>query len=220
MQFESKHVKLGLMRVLIADDHEIVRRGLKRTLLEEFPFAYIEEAGDTTQLIEKAIPGTWDIVVSDLAMPGGGGLIALKKIREQHPTLPVLILSIYPEEQYAVRVMHAGGSGYLNKDAAGEDLIKAIHRLLSGKNYFSETTLEKSRPVSASVKDKPLHESLSERELEVFRLLASGASIADIAVVLSVNASTVSTYRSRILEKMNMKSNADLTMYANEFRLI
>ena len=208
------------MRVLIADDHEIVRRGLKRTLLEEFPFAYIEEAGDTTELIDKAIPGTWDIVISDLAMPGGGGLVALKKIKEKHSSLPVLILSIYPEEQYAVRVLNAGGSGYLNKDAAGEDLIKAIHRLLSGKNYFSPTTLDKFRPVAASIKDIPLHESLSERELEVFRLLASGSSLADIAAALSVNASTVSTYRSRILEKMNMKSNADLTMYANEFHLI
>jgi DNA-binding NarL/FixJ family response regulator len=206
------------MRILIADDHEIVRRGLKRTLLEEFPFVHIEEAGDTTELIEKAISGTWDIVISDLAMPGGGGLIALKKIKEQYPSLPVLILSIYPEEQYAMRVMQAGGSGYLNKDTAGEDLIKAIHRLLSGKNYFSETALEKFR--SASVKDTPLHELLSERELEVFRLLASGVSITDIAAALSVNASTVSTYRSRILEKMNMKSNAELTMYANEFRII
>lgn len=208
------------MRVLIADDHEIVRRGVKRTLLEEFPFAHIEEAGNTTELIEKAIPGNWDIVISDLSMPGGGGIVALKKIKEEHPSLPVLILSIYSEEQFGVRVMLAGGSGYLNKDAAGEDLIKATHRLISGRNYFSEVTLQKFRSASTTAKDSPPHESLSERELEVFRLLASGTSIADIATALSVNASTVSTYRSRILEKMNMKSNAELTMYANEFHII
>jgi len=208
------------MRILIADDHEIVRRGLKRTLLEEFPFAFIEEAGDTTELIEKAMAGVMDVIISDLAMPGGGGLIALKKIKEHHPSLPVLILSIYPEDQYGIRLMNAGASGYLNKDAAGEELIKAIHRLLSGKNYFSEDTVKKFRSIPTPVKDTHLHETLSDRELEVFKLLASGVSIADIATSLSVNASTVSTYRSRILEKMNMKSNADLTMYANEFRMI
>jgi DNA-binding NarL/FixJ family response regulator len=208
------------MRVLIADDHEIVRRGLKRTLLEEFPFVYIEEAGDTVELIEKSTADNWDIIISDLSMPGGGGMFALKKIKDVHPTIPILVLSIYPEEQFGVRVMQAGGSGYLNKDAAGEDLIKAIHRLISGKHYFSERTLGKFQPPSQTVKNKALHESLSERELEVFRLLASGTSIADIAVALSVNASTVSTYRSRILEKMNMRSNAELTMYANEFHII
>ena len=209
-----------MMKILIADDHEIVRHGLKRTLLEEFSFADIEEAGDATELVNKAVLGKWDIVISDLAMPGGGGITALKKIKEINPDLPVLILSIYPEEQYALRVMNAGGSGYLNKDAAGDELIKAVHKILSGKKYFTDILLEKSRSLSAIAKDVPLHASLSEREFEVFKQLASGFSIADIAASLSVNPSTVSTYRSRVLEKMNMKSNAELTLYAAEFRII
>ncbi len=208
------------MKILIADDHEIVRHGLKRTLLEEFSFAQIEEAGDTPELVKKAVEGEWDLVISDLAMPGGGGITALKKIRDKFTELPVLILSIYPEDQYAFRVLNAGGSGYLNKDAAGDELIKAIHKILSGKKYFSDAILEKFRLGTGRSKDIPLHSTLSEREFEVFRLLAAGNSIAEIAAVLSVNASTISTYRSRILEKMNMKSNAELTLYAAEFKII
>jgi len=209
-----------MMKILIADDHEIVRQGLKRTLLEEFTFAYIEQAGDTTELIEKSEQEKWDIIISDLAMPGGGGLIALKKIKEKIPELPILILSIYPEEQYALRVIHAGASGYLNKDAAGEELIKAVNRILSGKKYFSDSTMEKFRASSTIVKDGLLHESLSEREMAVFKLLATGTSIMDISTLLSVNTSTVSTYRSRIFEKLNVKSNAELTLYAIEFGII
>ena len=214
------NIPVRMMKILIADDHEIVRHGLKRTLLEEFSFAEIAEAGDATELVNKAVSGNWDIVISDLAMPGGGGITALKKIKEINPDLPVLILSIYPEEQYALRVMNAGGSGYLNKDAAGDELIKAVNKILSGKRYFPDSILEKSRSLSATAQDVPLHASLSEREFEVFKQLASGFSIADIAASLSVNPSTVSTYRSRILEKMNMKSNAELTLYAAEFRII
>jgi two-component system invasion response regulator UvrY len=209
-----------MMRILIADDHEIVRQGLKRTLLEEFTFAYIEQAGNAIELIEKSEQDKWDIIISDLAMPGGGGLTALKKIKEKIPELPILILSIYPEEQYALRVMHAGASGYLNKDAAGEELIKAVHRILAGKKYFSDATIEKYRASYTLVKDGLLHESLSERELAVFKLLAAGISIMDISASLSVNTSTVSTYRSRILEKLNIKSNAELTLYAIEFGII
>jgi two-component system, NarL family, invasion response regulator UvrY len=208
-----------MMKILIADDHEIVRQGLKRTLLEEFSFAQVEEAGDATELIQKALSGKWDFIISDIAMPGGGGIAALKKIKETNGDVPILMLSIYPEEQYALRVMNAGGSGYLNKDAAGDELIKAVHKILSGKKYFSDLILEKSRS-SSVLKDVPLHMLLSEREFDVFKLLASGKSIADIATSLSVNASTISTYRSRILEKMNMKSNAELTLYAAEFKII
>ncbi|MGC4034353.1 MAG: response regulator transcription factor [Chitinophagaceae bacterium] len=132
------------MRILIADDHEIVRHGLKRTLLEEFSFAEIHEARDANELVAKAIASEWTLIISDLAMPGGGGLAALKKIREIHATIPVLILSIYPEEQYALRALNAGASGYLNKDVAGEDLIKAAHKILSGKIYFTDAIIEKS----------------------------------------------------------------------------
>src|SRR5689334_21318299 len=122
-----------MLRVLIADDHEIVRRGLKQILLEGFPFVHVEEAFDCPSLVDKAMTESWDIVVSDLAMPGGGGLSALKQIKEKNPGLPVLILSIYPEEQYALSVIKSGAAGYLNKDAAPEELVNAVERILSGK---------------------------------------------------------------------------------------
>jgi len=208
-----------MLRVLIADDHEIVRRGLKQVLLDEFAFLTVAEVGDAIELIKKCNEQEWDIVISDLFMPGGGGFAALKVIKEKMPHLPVLILSIYPEEQYALRVLKAGASGYLNKDAAGSELVKAIGQILSGKKYMSREITEQyySSPLSDN---QLLHEILSERELEVFILLASGFSFADIAQSLKVNVSTVSTYRSRILEKMNMKSNAEITKYAIEFKLI
>lgn len=133
-----------MLRVLIADDHEIVRRGLKQILLEGFSFAHIEEANDCPSLVEKAVSGTWDIIVSDLAMPGGGGLEALKQMSRQEIKIPVLILSIYPEDQYALRVMKAGASGYLNKDAAPEELVTAVNRILSGRRYITEGIAEKN----------------------------------------------------------------------------
>ena len=132
-----------MLRVLIADDHEIVRRGLKQILLEGFAFIHVEEAVDCPSLVEKASTDTWDIIVSDLAMPGGGGLQALKQIKETLPDLSILILSIYPEEQYALSVMKSGAAGYLNKDAAPEKLVNAIQRILSGKKYVTETMAEK-----------------------------------------------------------------------------
>lgn len=208
-----------MLRILIADDHEIVRHGLKQMLVDEYSFLAVTEAGDAIELIRKCAGGEWDIVISDLSMPGGGGFAALKAIKENMPQLPVLILSIYPEDQYALRVLRAGASGYLNKDAAGEELVKAINQILSGKKYMSGKIAEQYYSSSLS-EDQLLHEVLSERELEVFILLASGQSVADIAETLAVNASTVSTYRSRIFEKMNMKSNAEITRYAVEFNMI
>lgn len=208
-----------MLRILIADDHEIVRHGLKQMLLDEFAFLTVTEAGDAIELINKCLGGEWDIVISDLSMPGGGGFAALKAIKENKPHLPVLILSIYPEDQYALRVLRAGASGYLNKDAAGEELVKAINHILSGKKYMSGKIAELYNSSSLTT-DQLLHEILSEREMEVFILLASGLSITDIAQSLTVNTSTVSTYRGRILEKMNMKSNAEITKYAVELKLI
>ncbi|HEX7847502.1 MAG TPA: response regulator transcription factor [Chitinophagaceae bacterium] len=209
-----------MLRVLIADDHEIVRRGLKQILLEGFPFIHIEEASDCPSLIEKATSGRWDIVVSDLAMPGGGGLQALKHIREKLPELPVLILSIYPEEQYALSVMKSGAAGYLNKDAAPEKLVNAVQRILSGKKFVTEAVAEKLAQRLYSHSDVPLHELLSEREMNVFKLLAAGKSVTEISNLLTLRSTTVSTYRSRILEKMNMKTNVDLARYAMDNKLI
>jgi DNA-binding NarL/FixJ family response regulator len=209
-----------MLKVLIADDHEIVRRGLKQILQEEFPFAHFEEAHDVPTLVDKAISGIWDVILSDLAMPGGGGLDAIRKIRQHNTDVPLLIVSIYPEDQYALRVIKAGASGYLNKDTAPEELVNAVQRVLSGKKHISP---EVAALLSASVhraEELPLHELLSEREYRVFRLLATGRSITAIAEELLIGTTTVSTYRSRILTKMNRKNNAELIQYALENGLI
>ncbi len=209
-----------MLKVLIADDHEIVRRGIKQILQEEFSFAQIDEAGDTDSLIKKALAQDWDIIISDMNMPGGGGLEALHHIRQQKPEVPVLILSIYPEEQYALRVIKAGASGYLNKDAAPEELIIALRNILSGKKYITPQVAEQLSSSLNQHPEKLLHEMLSKRELIVLRLLAAGKSIGEIAEKLSLGATTISTYRSRILAKMNKKNNAELIQYAIENKLI
>ncbi len=208
------------MKVLIADDHEIVRRGLKQILAEGFSFAEIEEAGDCPTLVEKALSGTWDIIVSDLAMPGGGGLEALKQIRKVNASLPVLILSIYPEDQYALRVLKAGASGYLTKDAAPEELVTAVQRILSGRRYVTETMAEKLLEKFDEKDNVPPHELLSDREWDVFRNLATGRTVSEICEILGLKSTTVSTYRTRILLKMNLRTNADIIQYALEFKLI
>jgi DNA-binding NarL/FixJ family response regulator len=209
-----------MLRVLIADDHEIVRRGLRQIFQEEFPFAHIEEANDTPTLVAKAISGNWDIILSDLAMPGGGGLDAVRQIRQQNITVPVLILSIYPEDQYALRVIKAGAAGYLNKDAAPEELVNAVQRVLSGRKHISEAVAELLNLSLHQTDEMPLHELLSEREYRVFLLIAAGKSNAAISEELLIGATTVSTYRSRILTKMNKKNNAELIQYAIENGLI
>jgi len=208
-----------MLRILIADDHDIVRRGIKQILLEEFSFAHIEEAIDTDSLIAKAINEKWDIVVSDLAMPGGGGLFALRVILEKVPDLLVLFFSTYPEEQYALRVIRAGAAGYLNKNIATEELAKAVKWILSGKKYTSPAIAEKlGLPKDFTV--ATLHELLSERELSIFVMIAEGQSISEIASKLGLATTTISTYRSRILVKMNLRTNAELTQYAVEHKFI
>lgn len=209
-----------MLKILIADDHEIVRRGLKQILLEEFPDAKIDEAGDIDTLISKAVSETWDIVISDLSMPGGGGLEALLKIRKQVPELPVLIISIYPEDLYALRVLKAGASGYLNKNAASDELVKAVKRILSGKKYVTNGLVNQLTGTAKESSDALPHELLSKREFAVFKLLAKGKPLSEIASRLSVGATTVSTFRQRILTKMKMKSNADIIHYAIEHKLI
>lgn len=209
-----------MLKILIADDHEIVRRGLKQILSEGFAFAKIEEANDCPSLVAKALSDTWDIVVSDLAMPGGGGLEALKQIKQHHPNLPMLILSIYPEDQYALRVMKAGASGYLNKDAAPEELVTAVNRILSGRRYITATMAEKLVRQLDEQADVPAHDLLSDREWDVFRHLAVGKSVSEISDTLSLKSTTVSTYRTRILVKMNMRNNADIIQYAIEHKLL
>lgn len=209
-----------MIKILIADDHEIVRRGIKQILTEGLSFVEVEEASDGNVLLAKALEGDWDIIISDLAMPGMGGLEALKHIRERKPLVPVLILSIYSEDQYAMRVLRAGASGYLNKDAAPEDLITAVRKILSGKRYITDVMAEKLTSQLNEGSHILPHELLSEREMEVLKSLASGKSISEVSRELSLNSTTISTYRARILAKTGMKTNADMTRYAIENDLI
>ena len=208
-----------MLRILIADDHAIVRKGLKQILLEEYPNAKIEEAGDAETLALKCADQKWDVVISDLHMPGRSGLDALKQIKQAHPQLPVLIMSMYPEDQYAVRVFKSGAAGYLSKESIHDELILAIQTVLNGRKFITPSIAE-ILAESLEVKMEQKHELLSNREFNVLKLLASGKSVSDIAEQLSLGVTTVSTYRARILEKMKMHSNAELTRYALEKNLI
>jgi two-component system, NarL family, invasion response regulator UvrY len=206
--------------MLIADDHTVVRKGLRQILAEEFTDAHIEDVPDAEELIKKVIKEKWDVVISDLTMPGKSGLDALLYIKQNYPTLPVLILSIHPEEQYAIRVLKAGASGYLSKDTAPDELVNAVKRVMQGKKYITLSIAEKIADSLDTDADKKLHEYLSDREFVVFKMLASGKAVGEIADNLSLSVTTVSTYRARILSKMNMKSNANLTLYAIEHNLL
>lgn len=209
-----------MFRVLIADDHTVVRRGLKQILLEGFPAAKVEEVADAEELIKKIMQSDWDLVISDLSMPGRSGLEALQQIKQLHPKLPVLILSIHPEEQYALRVLRAGASGYLSKDMAPDELVVAVQKVMLGKKYITDTIAEKLASVLDQDASKAPHENLSDREFTVLKLLASGKSVSEIAESMFLSVTTVSTYRTRLMTKMNMKNNADLTLYAIENKLL
>lgn len=209
-----------MLRILIADDHAIVRKGLKQVILEEYPSAVIGEAADAEALLQLVIEKEWNIVICDMNMPGRSGLDALNQIKHAAPNLPVLIMSMYPEDQYALRVLKAGASGYLGKDHVHDDIIKAIQTLQLGKKFITPSVAEKLASTLGQDNSVQSHETLSDREFDVFKLLASGKSVSEIAAQLSLSATTVSTYRSRIMEKMGIQSNAGLTRYALEKKLI
>jgi DNA-binding NarL/FixJ family response regulator len=209
-----------MIRILIADDHAIVRKGLAQLIRDEFPSAEIAEVGDAEELISKVSDKDWDIVVCDLSMPGRSGLDALRQIKQMYPSLPVLIMSMHDEDQYALRVLKAGASAYLGKDNIHEDIIRAIRTVLLGKKFITPSVAEKLAQALEGDSNQLPHEKLSDREFDVFKLLAGGKAVSDIADQLSLSVTTVSTYRARILEKMNLKSNADLTRYALNNNLI
>lgn len=203
-----------MLRILIADDHEIVRRGIRQLLSEGLPFPQIAEVLDALSLIETALNEQWDLIITDLSMPGGGGLHAIRAIKEKKPFQSILVISIYPEEQYAVKVLSMGASGYLNKDAATAELMKAVKTILSGRRFVQDTIAEKISDTLRRQAGLLPHELLSERELTVLLKLVKGLSVTEIAAELSISANTVSTYRSRLLAKMDVKTNADLITYA------
>ena len=186
-------------RILIADDHAVVRKGVVQILREAFVSPYIGQASDADELLAKVLKEEWDVVITDISMPGRSGLEVLQQIGEYYPELPVLVLSMYPEDLYAIRAIRTGASGYLRKDSVPDELVKAVHCLLLGKKHITPFLAEKlANSLEQELNQQP-HENLSDREFEVMRLLASGVSVSDIAQRLFLRATTVSTYRSRIM---------------------
>jgi DNA-binding NarL/FixJ family response regulator len=207
-----------MKRIIIADDHSFIRLGLIQILKDEFPAIAITEVADGESLVKAVIKEDFDLVISDLDMPGRSGLEALQQIKQLKPNLPVLILSIFTEDLYAVRVLKAGAAGYMNKNAAPYELIKAIQRISLGKKYITPEIAEKLLANPAG-NIKP-HELLSNREFEIFKLLANGKTVSQIAAKLSLALTTVSTHRGKVMEKLNLSTNSDLTRYAIAHQLI
>jgi two-component system invasion response regulator UvrY len=203
-----------MIRVLIADDHAILRRGLIEILTREFKDAFCGEAENAQQTLAQIESHGWDLVILDVTMPGRSGFDVLVDLKRVRPKLPVLVLSMHPEDQYAKRVLRAGASGYMSKDSAPDELIKAVRKVLAGGRYVSPALAEVLALDLGRGADQPLHERLSDRELEVLRLMGSGKTISQIAEVLHLSVTTVSTYRARILEKMSMTTTAELMNYA------
>jgi two-component system invasion response regulator UvrY len=202
------------MRILVTDDHPIFRSGLKETLLKESDVDFVGEAETGQKALELARKQRWDVVILDITMPGKGGFEVLQELRRELPKLPVLILSAHPEDQLALRLLKAGAAGYLTKDKAPQVLLFAIRKVLRGEKYVSELLGEKTVLELVSETTKPLHENLSEREYQVMCRLASGKTIRAIGKELFLSVRTVSTYRARVLDKLNMKTNAELIRYA------
>ena len=203
-----------MIRVMIADDHAVVRRGLRQILSETEDIHVVGEAGSPEEVRAKARDLRWDVLVLDMNMPGGSGFELLKEMRTQDPKAKVLVLTMFQEEQYGVRAIRAGASGFLNKESAPEKLIEAVRKLALGGKYVSVELAEALASAVAGESDGNLHDRLSDREMEVFRRLASGRTVSQIAEELSLSVKTVSTHRTRILKKMGMSSNAELMHYA------
>lgn len=208
------------MRVLIADDHPVVRHGLKQILASESNLSVVGEAKNGNEALEMARQLDWDVAVVDYSMPGMSGLELLKEFKREHPNRPVLILSMYPEEVHATRVLKAGAAGYLNKASACEELAHAIRKIAGGGKYISPSLAEKMVFELGPDARKPLHEELSDREYRVMWLLASGKQVKQIAKEMFLSASTISTYRSRIFKKLQLTSNAGLVRYAIKHQLM
>ncbi len=208
------------MRILIADDHPIVRRGLKQILESEADMVVVGEARDGDEALKLVRKLEWDVAVLDYSMPGKSGLELIQEIKKQHPNRPVLVLSMFPEESHAARVYKARAEGYINKESASEELAAAIRKVASGRKYVSPTFAEKLASDLGSDTEKPLHEILSDREYRVMWLLASGKQINQIAAELFLSASTISSYRTRILKKLKLTDNAALVRYAVKQQLI
>jgi two-component system, NarL family, invasion response regulator UvrY len=207
-----------MIRVLICDDHMIVRQGIRQSLAEAADIAVVAEAADGPLALRQLREGSIDVLLLDIALPGRDGLDVLRQVRAEHPKLPVLVLSTYPDRQYAVRSLKLGASGYLNKSADSEQITAAVRRVARGRRFITATVAELLAaalgPAGGSDDERPLHELLSHRELQVFGQLAQGRSVGEIAKDLSLSSNTVSTYRARILEKTGTRNDVELALYA------
>jgi DNA-binding NarL/FixJ family response regulator len=209
-----------MIKVLIADDHPIVRQGLRQILAGTADMVVAGEAVNGQEALDQVRMGGWDVLVLDITMPSRSGFDILKELKHEQPDLPVLVLSIHAEEQLAVRVLKAGASGYLTKENAPEELVKAIRKVVSGGRYISPALAESLAFGLDAASDRPRHEMLSDREFQVMQMMASGKTLTEIAETLSLSAKTVSTYRTRLLEKLELKTNAELIRYALDLGLI
>ena len=209
-----------MINILIADDHAIVREGLKNIIAETLDIVVKDEANNGTEVIKKILKNDYDMIVLDITMPGRDGIDVLKQIKSFKPDLGILIMSMHPEDQFAYRALKLGASGYINKKRAPREMIEAIRKVASGRIYISNSFAEKMA-VDLQIDTKlPLHKKLSDREHEVIRMITSGRTAKEISVELSLSSKTISTYRTRVLEKMNMKTDAQLTYYAIQNDLI
>lgn len=209
-----------MLRILVADDHEVVRKGLMKVLAETLQPIKIDEAINGQEAVSKVWKSEYDLVVLDIKMPGKSGLDVLKEIKQHRPKLPVIILSMHPEEQFAVRAMRAGASGYLTKESAGDELVLAIRKALNGEKYISGSLAQILAGELDRDPEKPPHENLSDREYQVMVLIASGKPVGAIAKELNLSVKTISSYRTNILLKTRMKNNAEITHYAIQNRLV
>ena len=209
-----------MIRILVADDHAIVRRGLRQIVADESDMEVVGEAQTAQKILDLARQEEWDVIVLNMSMPGRGGFEALKALKQTHSKRPVLVLSMYPEDQFAVRAFRAGAAGYMTKESAPEELVQAIRKVVRGGKYVSPSLAEKLAAELGEDAERPPHEALSEREYHVLCLLASGKTVTQVAAEMSLSVKTISTYRARLLEKMRMKTNAEVTRYAIEHRLV
>lgn len=209
-----------MTRILIADDHPVVRTGLVELITGSFDNVAFTEASSAQQALEQVWKQDWEAVILDISMPGRNGIEILKELKKARPRIPVLILSMHPEEQFARRALKAGASAYLTKESAPEEVVKALRRVLGGGRYVSAALAEKLASDLGQETERPVHEVLSDREFQVLRMMALGKTVTDIAEELALSVKTVSTYRTRMLEKTGMKNNAELIRYAIQNHLV
>jgi len=209
-----------MTRILLVDDHPVMRQGIKQVLSGAFHPAVVGEAATAEEGMREVRSTEWDVMVLDLTLPGVSGLALLKDLRRERPTLPVLILSMHPPDQFARRAMNAGASGYLTKDSAPNELVKAVGEVIAGRQYLNPAVIEGLVMQEEPDRRQRPHEALSDREYQVLRMIGSGLTVSQVATRLSLSVKTISTYRARVLEKMNMKTTADLIRYGIQHGLV